>query len=81
MNNLPPRQHRQPHKHQIEIKLPRNNSEKIIVFLGIICIILILLYGCLLILDRQIPPFLTGIIGLALAPLIALIKPDSINNK
>lgn len=57
------------------IPLPRDTTEKGLIYLFVLSCFLILLYGYLLIEKREIPPFLTGLMGFTISPIVYTIMP------
>ena len=55
--------------------LPRDTTEKGLVYLFLLSLPLIALYGYLLINNREIPPSLTAMMGSTISPLIYTIMP------
>jgi hypothetical protein len=55
--------------------LSRDTTEKGLIYLFALSLLLIILYGYLLIDKREIPPFLTGLIGFTVSPLVYTIMP------
>lgn len=55
--------------------LPRDTTEKGLIYLFVLSCLLIVLYGYLLVQNREIPPFLTGLMGFTVSPLVYTIMP------
>ena len=68
-----PRQANQPSNHLSP--LPKDTTEKGLIYLFVLSCLLILLYGYLLKENREIPPFLTGLMGFTVSPLVYTIMP------
>jgi len=60
---------------QLLTPLPKDTTEKGLIYLFVLSCLLILLYGYLLINEKVIPPFLTGLMGFTISPLVYTIMP------